>query len=238
MKTAFPQLKVALSTLIVWLAFSSAPALAQKLDIGGDFLMGLPQNAFRDNVREKGFGFSGHIGYFIGDSPIMVGADIGYLNYGTEKHWEPLSETIPEVSVEVRTTNNIFMLHGFARVQQQEGSVRPYVEGLYGFKYLFTRTSIKDGWYNETIAAATNLSDLAGSWGVGTGVDIRLWEGQRRGGAYDISLNLSAKYLWGAKAEYLKKGSIISNPDGSISYLVLRSTTDMLQPQIGVRIRF
>ncbi len=238
MNTAFSKLTAILFSLIIYLLLSSTPALAQKLDIGGDFLIGLPQNAFRDNIRDEGYGFSGHVGYFLGDTPIMVGADIGYLKYGTEKRREPLSESIPDVTVEVRTTNNIFMLHGFARVQQQEGPVRPYVEGLWGFKYLFTRTSIKDELFDETIAASTNFSDLAGSWGIGTGVDIRLWEGQKRGSPYDVNLNLSAKYLWGSKAEYLKKGSIIRYPDGSISYDVLRSKTDMLLPQIGIRVRF
>jgi hypothetical protein len=224
-----------------WCALCVPIASAQKLDVGIDFLTGLPQNEFRDKIRETGYGVSGHVGYFIGDLPVMVGAELGYLRYGSETHREYLSETIPEITVDVKTTNNILMFHGFARVQAQDGAVRPYVEGLFGFKYLFTRTSIQDNWYDETITSATNYDDLVGSRGFGAGVDFRLWNGNKRKnhpGVYDLSLNVSARYLWGNKASYLKKGSIIRNDDGTLTYLVYRSKTDLLTPQIGLRIRF
>ncbi len=219
-------------------AFSSAPVAAQNFEVGGDFIIGLPQNEFRDNINDEGYGVSGHFGYFLGDSPIMVGVDLGYLNYGTVRRFEPFSLDIPEVTVEVRTTNNILMAHGFVRLQPQDGPVRPYVEGLLGFKYLFTRSSIIDDSFDETIASSTNFDDLAGSWGVGTGIDIRLWENQRRRGIADVSLTIGAKYLWGSEAEYLKKGSIRREPDGGITFLVFHSRTDMLVPSIGARIRF
>jgi hypothetical protein len=241
MKIVSSRLRVILLALAAWCGFSIPNALAQKLEAGVDFLTGLPQNEFRDKTREVGYGVSGHVGYFIRDTPVMVGADIGYLRYGTEKRRESLSETIPELSVDVKTTNNILMLHGFARLQPQDGAVRPYVEGLYGFKYLFTRTSITDNWYDETIASATNYDDLVASRGLGAGVDIKLWNGHKHpggSGVFDISLNLSANYLWGSKAGYLKKGSIIRNEDGSLTYLIYRSKTDMLTPHFGLRVRF
>jgi hypothetical protein len=241
MKRGVTRLKETILALAVWGALNIPFALAQKFDVGVDFLTGLPQNEFRDKTREVGYGVSGHFGFFLGDTPVMVGADIGYLRYGTEKHWEPLSDSIPELSVDVKTTNNILMLHGFTRLQPQDGAVRPYIEGLYGFKYLFTRTSITDNWYDETIASSTNYDDVVNSRGLGAGVDIKLWDGPKRplrGGVFDISLNLSARYLWGSKADYMKKGSIIRNEDGSLTYLVYRSRTDMLTPHFGIRVRF
>jgi hypothetical protein len=241
MRTKLWKTDAVVSTLAAWFLFASFPALAQNVDLGVDFLVGLPQNAFRDNVREKGYGLAGHIGVFIKDTPIMVGVDIGYLNYGTEEREEPLSGNVPDVIVDVKTTNNIFMLHGFARVQPQDGPVRPYFEGLWGFKYLFTRTAIVDNWYEQEIVSSTNFDDFAGSWGLGAGVDIRIWDGSNRprgGNVFDISLNLSARYLWGAEAEYLKKGSIVRDPDGGVTYFVHRSKTDMLMPRIGIRVRF
>ena len=241
MGSGVSKLKRTFIIVAAWCSISVPVAFAQKLDIGIDFLTGLPQNEFRDKIRETGYGVSGHVGYFLGDMPIMVGAELGYLRYGSENHREYLSETIPEIIVDVKTTNNILMFHGFARLQSQDGPVRPYVEGLWGFKYLFTRTSIKDNWYDEEIAATTNYDDIVGSRGLGAGVDFLLWNGNKRRnhpGVYDISLNVSARYLWGNKASYLKKGSIIRNEDGSLTYLVYRSTTDLLTPQFGLRIRF
>jgi len=224
--------------LLSILAFWSAPLMAQNFVVGGDFVVGLPQNEFRDNIDDEGYGGSAFFGYFLGDTPIMVGADVGFLNYGTTKRFEPFSDDIPEVIVRVQTSNNILMAHGFVRLQPQDGPVRPYVEGLLGFKYLFTRSSIIDDYFDEAIASSTNFDDLAGSWGVGTGIDIRLWENRRRRGVADVSLTLGAKYLWGSEAEYLKKGSIRPHPDGGVTFLVFRSRTDMLVPSIGARIRF
>lgn len=240
MKAFFAEVSSVSAVLAFWLGISCAPALAQNFDAGVDFLIGLPQNEFRDRIDDEGYGASGHFGYFLGELPIMIGADIGYLNYGTETRHEPFSFTIPDVIVKVRTTNNILMLHGFARLQPQEGPVRPYVEGFWGFKYLFTRTSIEDDFFDQPIASFTNFDDLAQSWGVGTGFDIRLWSsGHPSGrGLADVSLNVSARYLWGSEADYLKKGSIQRDFDGSVFFLVERSRTDMFIPQVGIRIRF
>jgi hypothetical protein len=242
MTRRFSRLHAAVFTSIFWWGPGSVGALAQKFEVGADFAVGQPEKEFRKNIDSRGYGLSGQFGYYLAGTPIMIGAVIGYLNYGTESRWEPFSNTIPDVTVEVRTTNNILMLHGFARVQPQRGPVRPYFEGLWGFNYLFTRTSIKDDdYYDDTVAATTNFDDFAGSWGVGTGVDIRLWEerqGKRVRGRVQVCLNVGARYLWGSEAEYLKKGSIFRYPDGSISYLVMRSRTDMLLPHVGVRVRF
>ena len=241
MGTMHSRLLLFFVTLAVWWGIGSHSAFAQRAEVGGNFLLGLPQNEFRDNVIDKGAGLSGNLGGFIENSPVMIGVDIGFLNYGSEGREEIFSETIPDVTVDVRTTNNILMLHGFVRIQPQKGSLRPYVEGLYGFKYLFTRTTIRDNWFEDPIASSTNFDDLAASWGLGTGVDIKIWEGRRRGRhhkACDISLNLSTRYLWGSKAEYLKEGSITREPDGTLTYSVYRSRTDMLVPQFGLRFRF
>ena len=110
--------------LIAGLGLGAVPALAQKIDLGIDLIAGVPQNEWRENLSEEGYGVLGHIGCFVGDTPFMIGAHIGYMNYGTEKRREYFSYTIPDVSVNVRNTNNIAVLHGFARVQPQKGFFR------------------------------------------------------------------------------------------------------------------
>jgi hypothetical protein len=242
MRIALLRLDAALLASFVWWGFGAFPALAQNLDLDGDFVIGLPQNEFRDKLNEQGYGLSGHFGYFLADMPIMVGAEIGFLNYGTENRHTPVSDMIPDVIVEVQTTNNILMIHGFARIQPQSGAFRPYFEGLWGFRYFFTQTTIRDdSHYYEPIASSTNFDDLAGSYGFGTGVDIRIWKRHPKApgrGVFDVSLSFSAKYFWGSEAEYLKKGSIRRDPDGGITYLVQRSKTDMLMPRVGISVRF
>jgi len=212
------------------------------MEAGADFLIGVPQKEFADNVDDTGYGASGQFAYFLGDSPIAVGGEVGFLNYGTLERFEPFSPDIPEVVVRVSTTNNILLTHGFVRVQPRTGPVRPYFDGLIGFKYLFTRTSIQDDSYSgETFASSTNFDDFAFSYGIGGGMTIRVWEGDpgRRGQApAELSIHLGARYLWGAEARYLRKGSIRQAPDGGVIYDVFESKTDMLTPQIGIRVNF
>lgn len=219
------------------------PSLAQQMEVGADFLVGVPQKEFADNVDTTGYGASGQFAYFLGDSPIAVGGEVGYLNYGTTTRYEYFSPDIPEIVLRVSTTNNILLTHGFIRVQPRSGPVRPYMDGLIGFKYLFTRSSIRDeGYFNETLASSTNFDDLAFSYGIGGGMTIRVWQdigGRRRGQApAELSIHLGARYLWGAEARYLKKGSIRQDPDGDIIYDIYQSKTDMLTPQIGIRFDF
>jgi len=227
---------------VLFLLFNPAPALAQQMEAGADFLIGVPQKEFADNVDTTGYGVSGQFAYFLGESPIAVGAEVGYLNYGTVERLEPFSPDIPEIIVRVSTTNNILLTHGFIRVQPRSGPVRPYFDGLIGFKYLFTRSSIRDDSFpGETLASTTNFDDLAFSYGIGGGMKITVWEGTsgRRGQApAELSIHLGARYLWGAEARYMKKGSIRQAPNGDIIFDVFESETDMLTPQIGIRFNF
>ena len=47
------------------------------------------------------------------------------------------------------------------------------------------------------------------------------------------SLNLGARYHYGARATYLREGDIIDNPDGSVTLNVRSSKTDLVLWQIG-----
>ena len=62
----------------------------------------------------------------------MIGADLAFMIYGSETRQEPFSLTIPDVTVEVETSNNIVLLHALARLQERlksefEGVKRTYV---------------------------------------------------------------------------------------------------------------
>lgn len=245
MKTPLLRLGVALLALVLWWGPGAFPALAQQFSLGGDFLIGKPRNEFHDKLNKGAYGASLSLGCFLADTPIMIGAELGFLNYGTEERQATLRDIV-DVTFDVITTNNIFMLHGFARVQPQKGYVRPYFEGLWGFKYFFTQTTVERNpstyyTFYTPIASVTNFSDFAGSWGVGMGMDIRLWDEGRKRADHDImevSLNIGVKYFWGSEAEYLKEGSISRNPNGGVAYRVSRSITDMLMPAVGIRIWF
>jgi hypothetical protein len=214
-------------------------------DFGIGFDLGIPQGEFKHNVPEQmAFGGSLHIAFRPGGSPLLLGGDLGYMIYGHDVRREHFSLTIPEVFVRVTTSNNIFMGHLLMRLQPATGVMRPYVEGLFGFKYFWTETKIENEHdpSAEPIAKSVNLSDAAMSYGGGLGLAIvvsdqtekRVESGE---GPVTISIDLRLRYLLGSEAEYLKKGSI-QVAGTLIDYDVHRSLTDMLIPHIGVSIAF
>jgi hypothetical protein len=233
------------AAVMVALLIGCGPVQAQDrsvFDAGIGLAIGIPQGDFKINVPELGWGGEGHFGVRV-SSHLIVGGDLGFMIYGSERRREPFSLTIPDVTVDVITSNNIFLGHLLLRIQPESGSVRPYVDGLVGFKYFWTETRIEDeNDPSEPIASSTNLEDFAFSYGAGFGVAFQLVDGTEKRretgeGPLGIYLDLRVRYLVGSEADYLKKGSI-QRVGTQLIYDVQRSKTDFLVPHIGVSVVF
>lgn len=220
-----------------------APAIRPQGSI--HFVLGVPQGDFRDNVDDLGFGLDFFGGLGFGQSPLVVGLDLGFLVYGREVRNEPFSGTIPDVRVDVETTNNILKSHVVLRIQPPSGTIRPYLDGLFGLKYLFTQTRIENEGFGdqEPIAQSTNFDDVALSYGVGAGIAVELYRPRRTNQDGEpnpldaLELKLGAQYLFGGEADYLREGSI-RRQNGNVTFDVTRSRTTLLVPQLGVSLRF
>ncbi|NNE71993.1 MAG: outer membrane beta-barrel protein [Rhodothermales bacterium] len=231
-----------LNTALALVAMMALPltATAQSgTELGIDLALAVPQGAFDQNMGQTGFGLNFHVGHHLGKSPVMIGLDIGAHTYGSERRREPLSMTIPDISARVETTNNLAQFHGMIRLQPISGQVRPYVDALYGFKYLWTRTSLMEDYYDEELVGSTNQDDFTRSYGVGAGVDFRVWNGpmgedERPGSVY---LTLGARYLLSGEAEYLREGDIHRDL-GTVDFQTTRSRVDIVQPRFGVTVTF
>lgn len=209
------------------------------------FTVGVPTGAFRDNIDDPGFGGNVFAGLRFGSSPFVLGLDLNFLVYGRSRDTVPFSSTVgPRVLVDVITTNSIVQPHLALRLQPSDGVVRPYVDGLVGFKYLFTETTVRDDdrFDDADIASTTNFDDFAFSGGAGAGLDVRVYRGASGKDVRDVSLHLGVQYLVGQEAEYLAEGDL--NDDNGNGRLdddeldIRRSTTTLIQPQIGVALRF
>lgn len=216
------------------LAVGASPANAQKIEFGIDFTTVVPVGDFSKNVTNNGYGVGGQFLVALGKQPLFVGVDAGFTTYGSREHKEPISETIPELLVKVRTNNNITLTHLLLRAQPRTGNVRPYVDGLIGFKYLFTDTTILNDSTGEELTSTKNLSDLVFSYGFGGGVQVRLARIGRNG---DLCLDGKVRYLRGSRADYLREDSVIRQ-NGTVFFDVLSSRTDVVSLQIGVTFRF
>jgi hypothetical protein len=208
-------------------------------------MIGSPQGDFSQKVDHTGIGIGGYFGVLIPNSPVMIGGDLGFLIYGNEDRKEPFSTTIPDVTVDVETSNNIVLGHLLLRVQAPVGAIRPYADGLFGFNYLFTQTRIEnEKGFNEEIASSTNFDDFTLSYGFGGGLQIRVYDGTKKINQNPQKRNITAafidlriRYMNGGEAEYLKEGSI-RREGGDVAYDVEQSTTDLFIFQIGAVLTF
>lgn len=225
--------------VVVLACLVARPAVAQDFQGGIDFLIGLPQGDFKQNVDKAGYGVAANIGWAPERSPVMIGLELGFMVYGSETRREPFSTTIPNVFVDVNTSNNFFLGHLIVRAQPNSGTVRPYLQGMVGMNYLFTRTKIENSSDpGEEIASSEDLSDNAFSYGGGGGIMFMVWRQDEEGdGLQEVLIDVGARYVLGNEAQYLKEGSIRYS-GGRVLYDVNESRTDLLELQVGVALRF
>ncbi len=222
-----------------------SPASAQvRPEFSFGLLLGNPSGAFADNVSATGIGFNLMSGIRLPESPVFLGLEIGYLNYGHDRRSEAFNDAIPDVRVDVVTNNNILLGNFLLRLQPTAGKIRIYMDALVGFKYLWTETAVRHAtdWIGYRIADYVNFDDWALSYGIGVGAAIGLWERGLEGDSgkarlSGVHLDLGLRYLLGTEAEYLKEGSIQRVGD-QVTFQPDRSKTDMIHPYLRVRISF
>ena len=212
---------------LVMMLFFATTAFAQVYPQGSvDVVAAVPHGDFKDHLSTPGWGITAFGGLGIGPTPVVIGLEFGFVIYGFEKRAVPLSPTVPDVDVRVATTNGIGMAHVVLRLQSPKAEFRPFVDGLFGMKYFFTETTAN---YTST----TNFDDAAVSYGVGVGVDARIFKGLKG----SVHLNAGVRYLLGGATDYLMKGGV-QRARGAVSYDVERSETNLLLPHLGFSVRY
>lgn len=226
-------------TLTVLVALLSAAAMQAQITAGGSLTLGLPQGEFKDNLDRYGYGLTGEIFYTPGPIKVFgIGLDLTYMNYGSETRRAPFSNTIPDLTVDVDRSYNMISFHPVVRIYAPLPMLRPYIDLVAGGNYIFATTTIRSRYSNNNngneVATDQNFSDFAWNYGFGGGllIDIINQPGMK------LSIDLRGRYLYGTEAEYLKEGSVIINTqNGTATYNISKSTTDMLYIQAGVAVQ-
>ena len=221
---------------LITIMLSSLTYSIEHFQTGFNFSLGYPQNEFKDKVGGDGWGGSAYITYKLPKTILSVGTSFCLLVYGSDTREEPFSPAIPEIMVNVTTRNYILMCHFLLRVQPPEGKIRPYFDGYFGFNYLWTETGVYNRrGINEEITSNVNFSDSTFSYGVGSGLLLRVCG--RKSGSFATYIDLGIRYLKGGKAEYLKEGSILIE-NANVIYDVSKSNTDLFTAHLGVSFSF
>ena len=199
--------------------------------IGGSLLVAQPQDEFANYVRVGG-GFGFHFVQQL-DRDGIVGLRIAgdYLIYGHETERVPLSPTVPRVTVDVTTSNNIFALGIGPQIMMPSGHFRPYLNGTVGFSYFFTESSVSGSDNSITFASSKNFDDFTFAWTGGAGLYIPV-----RAGRQPVSIDIGARYHGNGRARYLREGSIQDDGAGGVYYTPIESNTNLVTYQIGVTV--
>jgi hypothetical protein len=234
-----PAFVASVFAVVLTAAFAGASAAHTNFLGGVHFDAGLPQGEWKDKIgTDHSLGGSAQIFYSPDSSPMAVGLDFGWSNYGSQSRQEAFGPHIPDVTVNVKTWNNF--VEGFftLRGQVPRGPLQLYGDALIGFNYLYTETTVgdSDGW--DGIASTVNQDDTAFAYGLGAGVMAPLWQRKAESkGIEQVSIDAGARYVWGGRAEYLKEGAL-QHDNGQVSYVTTASRTNLAQLRLGVTARF
>lgn len=233
------------------IAAVSSDAVAQH-QVTAAFAITDPRGEFDANT-DTGYGFTGAYLYAFGRDRIFGLGVTGLVqSYGSTGRRAPLSPTIPELRVDVETTNNTALVQGLVQLKAPTGALQPYLQGTGGFGWFFTTTSLQNPFTNETILRDTNQSDGTWVWGGGGGLLVRVYEGRRRPdvdargrvlgrGREPVRayLDLGARALRGDEVEYLTEGTLVTDEgEVDIDRRLVESEIEAVQYQIGLTVEF
>lgn len=191
-----------------------------------DFRIGIPLGQFRDNIGANAEGLGGYTMFRLKEMPFLVGVEGSWLTYARE--------VLRDGPFDWRTNSHIITGHAVIQFDPNvDLPIKPYVNGMLGFKNLYTKTRLIDvnAQSNKVIDRESNLKDWAFSYGAATGFYLRLGEG------LPIVIDLRVTYLRGSNARYLSRNEDIDiqTVDNPIEAFEVKSgDTHMLIPQIGV----
>jgi hypothetical protein len=225
---------------VATLALATGASAKQNFLGGLHFNAGFPQGDFKKEINKNAYGIGGQFFFAPESNPLAIGLEAGFMNYGNETRKERFSLTIPDVTVDVTTSNNLVQGLLVGRIRVPKGPIRPYGDVLIGFTYLWTETKIKsNGTTGEDVASSTNKDDAVFVYGGGGGIMFPVFTSKPDAkDHFQILLDAGLRYLVGGKAEYLKKGAVIRHDSGVVTYDVSKSKTDMLRLHVGVMVNF
>ena len=162
------------------------------------------------------------------NSPLGVRLEASLLSYGHERMRVPLSLTVQRVWVDVNTDNLIMSGGVGPQLTIGNGPVRPYVYGTVGFAYFATVSSVEGTSNDEAFASTTNYDDVGAALNGGAGLMIQLSH-RKHAAALDMSFQTHRN----GNMSYLRSGSILEEPDGSISFTPIYSEANLVTFRIG-----
>ena len=188
---------------------------------------GQPTGEFKQNVDNAG-GAQAHLRVRLDQRGLVsLRVQAGWLNYANETKRTCLAAT-PGCRVEVRvnTVNGILFVGAGPELAWQVGKLRAYGHGLVGVSRFSTISAIDGGLLPDFVAGDENFGDNGFAWSAGGGLQLPI---TRR-----VALDLGVAYQGHGEREYLLKGGLTDNANGSLSFAPKRSTANLVAFRLGM----
>jgi len=238
-------MKIKFLSLVVFMFVARLNAVAQESDtIKFDYLsfyinlqVAVPAKEFREainnSIGDLGVGLAG--GFLFSPlgqkkpSPVLLGVDVGYTNYGVEKTGSG-SGNRP-----LKITHNIFSFDAIARLRQPNHlnkKVILFADGLMGIKLYNTRIKIDESFFDtlfnpDDAEVLDNVNNTGMNFGLGAGfyTHPQTYNG--------VGFTMRALYMWGDEVDYVVRNSV-KLTNNTLTYDTGTANTSMLLIQLGI----
>jgi hypothetical protein len=189
---------------------------------------GLPTGAFGDRV-DGGGAVQGFVRLRLDQQGIIgLRLQAGYFGYGEESSKVCLGAgPTCRVKANISTANAILSWGIGPELALPMGSVRLTGHGLIGTSYVTTYSGArKVGFLPDFFALSEHLGDGGFAWSTGAGVAVSL--------SRSTAIELGVTYQGHGTRNYLVRGGVTDQPDGSIAMDVQRSSVNLVGLRLGM----
>lgn len=202
------------------------------LYLNGNVQLGVPLQVFKNMGQEGSYGGGGLFLVQLGPRPVFAGVEVSMQRFDSERiNFEETVNGFVE-EFEQTTKNNALLAHLVIRAQPWDNSLfRPYLDGLFGVKNLYTRTTVEN-LETEDTNSNTDLNDWTLSYGFALGVQLGVFRNEA------VTIDLRCSYLTGTSSTFY-----VRRPDATGPFFIpldafqqRNAPPSMLIPQIGVTV--
>ncbi len=225
-------------TVFLLLARVSVSYSQPNFQAGWNFALSFPGSDLQKKVNGPLPGWGLDFNYAIKGGHFLPGLSFVYLRFGDED-----VRLICEDGIfDLETQNVLLQWHISFRYRFTRNAVQPYLEGLAGFHYLYTQTTVSDAETDLQLGGKINHDDLAFSYGAGAGMLVRLYNGDHQSPSsflhnLQLFFDARARYVLGGDASYYRENIILPGRDTSELSLT-KSSIDMFTTQAGLVLAF
>jgi len=225
-------MKTSLITIVTILILFGTNKLHAQPSASFYFTTAFPVNEYQDFDDEVGYG--GSLEFFLispsKPKPIGIGFSLSYLGQGLYFYNDPCD---CETYVGDNRANNFVSLNMILQVAPTGGTVRPYLETIFGGSYIYSNTDIiTPDYYSVHLF----VDDWAWTYGVGGGFKFLLGNDEDNPGN-TLYLDLKGRYIMSSDVDLLNRNNL-RYANGRFYNYVEETQINFVAVQIGIAYYF